>query len=271
MKILYTFQQNKLEERDISEAAKDSSGGDVIVTKKVKELVPYNFVIKQPNRSLKDSAALFYGKTRSFAIKSGLVPAAVLENQYGDKDKAIDLYKSLTDKVQDLHKLELVKEKDEKQKEEYRTLLGSVTKINREIQDVQSYRDNLSAHTADSYAREKAIEWWILQLSYKEISKDNHEPLFGEGDYETKYQKLIEIEETEDVFLNDVMAKLASLISFYYMYPDLAVKDKFDLVLKMHVEDRKIQTEEVKSEEKVVEKPIEKIEEKIVEEKNPQK
>ena len=50
MKILYTFQQNKLEERDISEAAKDSSGGDVIVTKKVKELVPYNFVIKQPNR-----------------------------------------------------------------------------------------------------------------------------------------------------------------------------------------------------------------------------
>jgi len=185
-----------------------------------------------------------------------------LENEYGEKDKIINSYKQLTEKVQELQKLDLTKEKERtpEEKEQYKTYLAEITKINNEIQNAQNYRDNLSSHTADSYAREKSIEWWILNLSYQD-NDGNLEPLFTGNNYEEKYQKLIEIEESDDVFLNDVMAKFASLVSFFYLYPDLATKEKFDLVLKMHDEDRKMQSDALAEENKVEEKTEEKVEE----------
>ena len=112
MKELYNFTVEKLETVDVSEETTNEKNEKLTVTKKETKKVPYKFVVKQPNRSLRDMGSLFYGKMKSRAIENGLIPAAVMENKFGDKDKASELWKTLNDGVKKLQEMELVKEVD---------------------------------------------------------------------------------------------------------------------------------------------------------------
>lgn len=227
IKKLFEFVVNKEEEvDDITTAMVD--GAEVKTTKKVIKKVPYKFFIKKPARNLYDEAELFYSSTLSDYIKKGLMTKAMLTKRYledngiwseGEKTEYIGLYGKLFTLETELKTLN---DSDNSDKE---SLINEKNKSRKEIitkiQILERTQAEPFEQTAESKARNRAILWWILNISYS----DDGKCLFGEGDFKTKLAKLDEIEEKEDKFMIELIKKFNYFITFWSLGSVIDKKD----------------------------------------------
>ena len=243
MKFLCEFKiKNIVDDFEIEKSVNDK-GEETQVKKPVKKEVVKEFFIRKPNRILIDEAREFYSVEYSKAIKKGILPAALLEKRFNDdngtlsekqKKEFADSLLQLKQKNEELQAIIVIKEQDrtQEQKDKLQVLYAEVISLTDKIREAEEMQLNLFNQTAESYAKNKLIIWWLLNLSY---NKDDDKPFFGTGDYEEKLKKYDELLEKEDLFFDKILKYFVSLVGFWFSYSsdkDLTQKD-FDLILKI--------------------------------------
>src|SRR4051812_8407607 len=81
MKILYTFNLNETKEQDEISESINEAGEKVSITKKVKKEIPIKFGLREPTRTLRDEAELYYGTKFSEALKAGFLTNALVDKR----------------------------------------------------------------------------------------------------------------------------------------------------------------------------------------------
>ena len=112
--------------------------------------------------------------------------------------------------------------------------------------------ESIFEDTAESRARNKAILWWVLFMSYK----DDETPFFNKGDLEDRLERYDEIEDEEDTFLTSAVAEFTYNVSLWYFARPNS-KEQFE-ELKKGVDKLDEEDEEEKPEEKPEKKPVKK-------------
>jgi hypothetical protein len=248
-KFLYEFSLEKQQLIEKTEVSKDESGQEIKITKKELTNSPIKFRILKPTRKVFDEAELFYGVRLSEGIKSGLLTRSLLAKRYQndggalsepEKQKYASLYIDLFKKETAFQRVQVNLDnlEPELHKKKTEEILNDLLDIKRELQEFELYQSNLFEQTAENRARNQAIMWWVLQLSYIEKEKDNFEPIFGTGSYDFKLNKYDEIEDGDDDFIKMVIKKLAYFISLWYV-GRISNQDDFSYFDKAYGEDKR--------------------------------
>jgi hypothetical protein len=227
-KYLYEFVINKEVEIEQTESSKNEKGEEVKTIKKVKTSTPISFRILKPNRRQFDEAELFYGIKLSEGIKAGLLTRSLLAKRYHndggamsepEKQRYATLYVELYKLQNDLQRLEVNLDKltKDEQTKKIGDILSDITSTRKELQEIENYHSTLFDQTAENRARNQTIMWWVLNLAYLNEDKKEYVPFFGEGGYDKKIEKYDDIEEKEDIFYKEALAKLAYFVSLWYM------------------------------------------------------
>jgi hypothetical protein len=236
MKKLYEFNVYKEEEVTKQEENIDTSGNKVIIEKKVKEKVPYKFFIRKPTRSMTDANELHYGVVMADGVKRGLLTAAQLYKRFLNdggilsepEKKVLENAKTNSNNLQyELQKILSKTEQTPEDETKIKEILNQIGDIRETLQKFEYQQSALFDQTAENRARNQAILWYVLYLSYK-IDKDGKELDFFSTDgtleplsteeFDAKLKAYDDlVEENEDEFLNSVVKKIFYFVSFWYM------------------------------------------------------
>ena len=248
MKWLYTFQVNRDIEIEETIEKKNDKGEDVKETKKVKKTRPVQVKIRKPSRKMFDDGELYYGVKLSEGIKAGLLTRAQLAKRYDndggalsdpERERYSEVYLALFEKENQLQRYQrnLEKMSEEEKKDKISELLVEMAELRRELQEFETAQSALFDQTAENRAKNKTIMWWVLQLAhieknndeykdyhwYNEEIKEGEEPkkpdfqsLFDGKETEEKLEQYDNLEESEDLFWNETIKKLAYFLSYWY-------------------------------------------------------
>lgn len=242
LKQLYSFEIFKEIESDEVTDSVDEKGEKIKVIKKIKKLVPTQFFIRKPNRSLLEQAEEFYSIEWSGAVKRGLLTRSQLAAKFSDEGditsradkKTINNY--WEDYIKTETELKPIRDKKEEErideeKAKFQELTNKIAKIKSDIQRYELSEANIFENCAEARARNKTIMWWVLHLSYFGDEK----PFFGDGDFMTRLGKYDEIIENNDLFLQKVIRNFLALIGFWYVGRAVEAKDFDDVLRELEV------------------------------------
>ncbi len=241
-KLLYSFVVPKKEFVDDVSISKDESGNEVKTVKKVEKevLVPYH--LYQPTRNIVDEAELFYGVKVYEGIQKGLMPKAFLIRMYASNGGI--LAESETKQYNEIYK-ELAKVKREIQEitikgesqtdEDKQKLIDLESRMMQKFSELQVYeqsKNELLEHTAENWAKNKTIIWWMLTLAAKEVNGKIED--FFPGETSDEKMKFIDNLEEKDDFTTKETLSLVK--KFMYLtgawYSGKAnTKEQFDEIL----------------------------------------
>jgi len=257
----------------------------------LKETVTKKFALLHPNRRLREDGELFYAAETSRFAKAGVLPKAawntILSNGGGSiSEKEREIYGTLLIRFRDasfeLQSILIKNESERNEVEKNRSdvLIQELDDIRKEIQSFESSQIAIFENTAEAKARNRAILWWLLNMSYQKINEE-YKPIFEGNSFEEKLNAydFIEEAEKEDSFLLGVIRRFTYLITLWFLgraetntelkemdegflSQNSSDQEEVEVIEEVKVEEAKI--EEVKSEEVKVEEV--KIEEVKVEE-----
>ena len=248
MKWLYTFQVNRDVEVEETIEKKNDKGEDIKETTKTKKTRPVQVKISKPSRRMFDDGELYYGVKLSEGIKAGLLTRAQLAKRYDndggalsdpERERYSEVYLALFEKENQLQRYQLNLEKmsEEEKKDKISDLLVEMAELRRELQEFEASQSALFDQTAENRAKNKTIMWWVLQLAHIEKNNDEYkdyhwyneevkegekpkepdfETLFEGKELEEKLEKYDNLEESEDLFWNETIKKLAYFVSYWY-------------------------------------------------------
>jgi hypothetical protein len=236
MKKIYEFKVSKIEQVDETKK-QNIDGEEVEVTKKVEKSVEHKFFVKSPGRNLKDEAQLFYCAAVTKALKAGLMSVTMLSKRYSNDDgiysekekseidKLQEDFKKTTDERIEINKSKK-KTKDQKAREE--ELDKEISAIGDRIIDFSIKEQGLYANTAEVYAQNQTIMYWIAFL----CQNSDETPYFGTGSFNERVDKYDEIEESDDdPFSKEVINKFTFVVAFWAQNPN-ATATEFDTALE---------------------------------------
>ena len=166
------------------------------ITKDVTEAVPYRIILKQPNRRQIEEAELEYSVEMSNCIRKGILTKAMLAKKYSDTGGLLSeedaqelsgLYLKFGEKSGEFQKLSAKTKPTDTDKKRMDKMSGEIALLRKEIVDMETSYSSLFNHTADTRAQNKAIQWYILYLTF--IQKGDEEestPLFEGENFEGK-------------------------------------------------------------------------------------
>ena len=196
------------------------------ITKDVTEAVPYRIILKQPNRRQIEEAELEYSVEMSNCIRKGILTKAMLAKKYSDTGGLLSeedaqelsgLYLKFGEKSGEFQKLSAKTKPTDTDKKRMDKMSGEIALLRKEIVDMETSYSSLFNHTADTRAQNKAIQWYILYLTF--IQKGDEEestPLFEGENFEDKLDSYYSLEEDGDELYDLVSGKIATMISFWY-------------------------------------------------------
>lgn len=246
-KSIYTFnikRKTKVEEKRVEKYLDGEVEKERTITEVVEKEVPVEILLKEPNRKQVQEAELQYSIEMSKAIKQGILTKAMLLNKYKDTGgltSEIDS-KELVDKYKELEKLQIEivslriapeADRTEDQKNELQKKEAELLLVRREIVNRETSYLNLFNHTADTRAQNKAILWYVLNLSYYKDPTKNHKdfvPIFEGKNFDEKEEFLSKLEESEDPLYAEIYLKLASIFS-YWFFSGVSNKEEFDKII----------------------------------------
>lgn len=248
-KIIYQFTVNT--EQDVEEEKtskrKNKETGEmetVTTTKTVKKSVPSEIIIYQPSRRQVEDADMEYSIEMSKCIKRGILTKAMLAKKYSDtgglvsdedSEKLIRLYKELGETTNSLAKLQSKKTKTKKEKDKEEELTEIYATYRRQIVDLETNYQNLFNHTADTKAQNKAILWYMLNLSFIKQNEDER-PIFEGDTLEEKEDSYYELEESENEIFGLAKEKLMTFVSFWYFSQNPSQEDFQNLEQELEAE-----------------------------------
>lgn len=225
MKKLYTFEHDFVKTSKVPEKQGDK---EVLVEKKDTE--KRKFFLRKPSRTMIDDSEFYQKREFNKCVKNGILTAAQVsrdisndggvfsEDQKKQIEQTTEELKKLVQEKKDIEEKEKQSKKDKERLEE---LLKEIEKKVDVIEDVQMVSNRLFDNTAESYARNRLINWWLVHLLYEEIEDGVLEPFFGKGDEDAKFDKYDEYEDSEDddetEFFESLTRRAVSLIVFWFM------------------------------------------------------
>jgi hypothetical protein len=238
------------------------------------ETVLKKFAILKPNRRLREDGELFYAAETSKFAKAGVLPKAawstILSNGGGiisDQDR--ELYGNLLLKFRDLSfELQsiLIKgeaDRTETEKKRVDDIISELDGVRNEIQSFESSQIAIFENTAEAKARNRAILWWIMFLSYKKEG-DSYAPIFSGETYQDKLVDYDKFEEDEVAheFILSVTRRMTYLVTLWFL-GKAEKHDEFEYFdknyLKENIEKIEEEKKEIKMEKEIEEIKIEEI------------
>jgi|TARA_Y100001970_G_scaffold180134_1_gene219290 hypothetical protein len=253
MKRLYEFVLKKKEtvEKEVPDVNKD--GEEITAKKTVEEEVEKKFFLRRPTRAMLDEGELYYGVELGKAIRAGMITRPLLHKRYTNdggimndlQQKAFDeITKELREIYAQQEEINVIDEKKRtnNQKKKHKELEDKAKPYLETMRRYNMAEESIFEDTAESRARNKAILWWVLFMSYN----DDETPFFDKGELEDRLEKYDEIDDGQDPFLTSVVAEFTYNISLWYFARPNS-KEQFDELKKNVTE---LDEEEEKTEEK---------------------
>ncbi len=225
-KILYEFEILKSVDEESVTLSKDAEGNDLKTVKTIKVDKPMKFCLKRPSRGDYDNAELYYSAQVGKALDSGLISNALLAKRIDgdgglisapDREAVQKLQSQIKDKKQELNEL---KESDALYAEQKSTLGAELLQLELSLSNTARNYGNLEQSvfgiTAESFARNKVIRWWLLHLLFKDDA--GWKPFFdGETDNEKleSYYDFEEAEGPEKEFTDRVLFKAMLAVAYW--------------------------------------------------------
>tara|TARA_Y100000590_G_scaffold143436_2_gene164736 strand:- start:9476 stop:10324 length:849 start_codon:yes stop_codon:yes gene_type:complete len=246
MREVYSFTVDKVEKVKVTETEErkneDGTTEEVEVTKEVEEPVPYRVIIKQPNRREMEEAELEYSIEMSKCIKQGILTKAMLSKKYSDSGGLMAeedasaltrLYMKFGEISNDLTRLTTKVKKTDKDKEKIKKLSGKLGETRKDIVDMETNYASLFNHTADSRAQNKAVTWYLLNLSYlRRDNEEDAEPIFKGDTFQDKIDEYYRLEEEGSELYDIISSRLATYISFWYYSAGAVTDEDFETLQK---------------------------------------
>ena len=243
-KEIYSFTTEINESKEVSEVKKEKNKDtgkleEVTISKKKNVAVRYRVIIKQPNRRQMEEADMEYSIEMSKCIKKGILTKAMLAKKYSDlggmmtEDDALQLnknYAKIGELQTDYQRLVAKSKKSEKDLAMIKSLLLELTEVRSTIVNLETAYSTLFNHTADTKAQNRAIMWYIVNLSYFQEEDAEGDPinLFeGVSADEKLEQYYIFDEEGKSEIFNSIKNKLTTFVS-YWFFSNQASKEDFD-------------------------------------------
>jgi len=239
--ILYSFSLNlnREIEEEIEKKTKrknKETGKAEVVTSiekvKVDKEVPYRIIIKKPNRTELEEGDMFYSLELNKFIKMGLLTKAMLAKQYGNQggiwsEKEQKIYAELLYKMHqkqlEVQQFSIFGENNSlsnRQREKLNESIRDLSFLKKELTEYEMLQNSLFDHTADVKARNRAIMWYILNLSYFQEGEGEDRPfekMFDGDDFESKYESYQDKEDSEDDLYQKSIDKISSIITIWYV------------------------------------------------------
>lgn len=239
--ILYSFSLNlnKEVEEEVEKKTKrknKETGKMEVVTSiekvKVDKEVPYRMIIKKPNRTELEEGDMFYSLELNKFIKMGLLTKAMLAKQYGNQggiwsEKEQTIYAELLYKMHqkqlEVQQFSLLGESDSlsnRQQEKLNESIRDLSLLKRELTEYEMLQNSLFDHTADVKARNRAIMWYILHLSYFQEGEGENSPfekMFDGDDFDSKYESYQDKEDVENELYQKSIDKISSIVTIWYV------------------------------------------------------
>jgi len=214
MKSLYKFKINKLIEKDIPTPEKDKDGKAITVIRKQTVNEPHTFIIKKPNRSDQDEAGLFHDIQFGKDVRAGVLTHSEVIKRFVSEDAVVgQVYKDYAAKENEYQRM-VLEEKSPENTLKKDKLEQELLALLRQMENFEISKEVFNS-TAEARARNRTLLWWILNLAYT-----SEEKLFFFGEtFEQKleqYDKIIESENLEDKFNQEVVGRFLYFILFWY-------------------------------------------------------
>jgi hypothetical protein len=202
---------------------RQENGQEIEVSKTVNVKKPIKIAIQKPERRKYKDSEIFFAKRLSVYLKEGLLPYSLVSKRYmndggpmsEDEKKALNSLRDKYNKIQTEYfamETPLTEENTKRRGE----ILLEMNEINKVLSEVQNSFSSLFENTAEAKSKGDTIEWWILNLSLIDDEDKGYHLLYGDGDFDSKMDKLDEIEQVADPFTDEVVRKLSYFISFWY-------------------------------------------------------
>lgn len=188
------------------------------------------FAILKPNRKLREDGELFYASETSRFAKAGVLPKAawgtILSNGGGSiSEKEREIYGNLLLEFRnysfDLQSILIKPESDRTTQEKTKSeeLIQKLEEIRKEIQSFESSQLSIFENTAEAKARNRAILWWVLQLSYTQNEQNEYTPIFNGDTFEEKLGSydFYEDNQDEDSFILGIIRRFTYLITLWFL------------------------------------------------------
>jgi hypothetical protein len=180
-----------------------------------------NFILKKPTRTEIEDVEIFYASVLSKYMNMGIQTRAAVDKYYADntdgamvkedEKEMIRLRKELFQKEEEL--LQSATDKDARLK-----LYQEITEITDKIRNFNNYYSSIYDNTAEVKARNKTIDFCLLNLSY--IDEGEPKPLFPSDIEDCHKRMLAQFEKyeelCEDEFYRDNTDKLVFLFTVWY-------------------------------------------------------
>lgn len=228
---LYEFTVTEPIEKDVTSTT-TVDGKEVKTTTKEKTDSPVKILFKKPGRRDEEEGELLYSrKMNEFINKHGLMTRAMLANKYRDSGGLVSeettkelakVYKRWLEINEEIPLLKATK-KSKKQKEKVEELEAELVQIQKQIIDLDSYKDSLLDQTADTKAQNELLRWYALNFFYIQREDDVEPVPYFEGkDYESKLEDYFAKEDSGDDLYKKVGPKIgrAAGIWFYHKLKD---------------------------------------------------
>jgi hypothetical protein len=219
-------------DKEVSETTtREENGQTITVTSKVTKPLAYTILLKEPSRSEKNELALFKDVTYGYAIDKGLVTKLKMQQKLGKSDPTNPLSEdedknlsALSVRLQELEAdylrlnssttPETMETKERKEK-----ILLEYLVLRKKIEDMNTSYQSVYAHTAENYTQTKMLTWLTLFLTYVKdptnLSDSVPRPMFLGNDYDSKEEKLGELEDAEDPLYLKALEKLPTYWMLY--------------------------------------------------------
>lgn len=223
MKRLYEFTLKKKEKVDKEVPDVNKDGENITAKKTVEEEVEHKFFLRRPTRRMLDEGELYYGVELGKAIRAGMITRPLLHKRYTNdggimndlQQKAFDeITKELREIYKQQEEINVIDEKKRTtaQKKKHEDLDAKAKPYLETMRRYNMAEESIFEDTAESRARNKAILWWVLFMSYK----DDETPFFKAGEFDDRVEQYDEIDDGQDSFLTSVVAELTYNISLWY-------------------------------------------------------
>jgi len=189
----------------------------------------YEFALKQPNRTEREEIEIYYAAMLSKLMNMGVQTKASVDKYYADnsdtavpkKDQSyyFNLQKDLAQYQEDL-----IREKSNSDKKF--EIYAKIVQTQEDMRKFTSYYSAIYDNTAEVKARDKTVDFCMLNYSYS-----NEQELFPEEEEDfqkraiLQYEQIDKLREGEDSeFWNSVIDRFVFLFTIWYL--DLAQTDE---------------------------------------------
>jgi hypothetical protein len=246
-KVLHTFTIKRLAEieQDKIEKVKNEAGEETTRSykEKVSKKIDVEIKINQPSRRQMQEADMEFSVEMSRCIRSGILTKAMLLNKYSDtggliSDSDAKIMVESADELRDLQaeltilNLKPEAERTEKEKEKITSLNSLILSKRKTLMEKETSYITLFNHTADIKAQNKAILWYILNLTFykDETVGSEFQPLFPGKTFEQKEAIMFDYEDSGNEIYGKCYSKLASIVSHWFFTSNVDTEE-FDRII----------------------------------------